>query len=518
MSIYSRLIKFYLAINLDKNEKFFIKKNLKKNSYNFLKKNYLFQLPTDYYYLCYYKIFIKENFLENKNLYGLWPYIIHYQGKKSIFTSFFKKIYLKIYDYFIKKKWSILYSSIGIKKIFDLSNDNKLERKICKYRSIRVMSSLKSKSDLLKVNFLGINIGDLIYDSYLRYRGNADLDIKDNYLRYIIYKSFLAVFKIKRLMKDYKFNLFHTSYTSYINHGVPVRFLVKKKGITILSGKEISHYNKRVTKKDLLDIADYKNFKKKFIKLENKKNKVRIGLNTFDKKFKKFSNNLGTELFFDTYKADEIDLNNFKIIKNVNGVVFLHDFFDANHAVGKSIFADYYEWTIFTLNCIKRFNLKIAIKPHPNTFFNKKDSVLTYKELKKNFSDLLWLDYKFPNSVLFKKIKFGVSVQGSVLGELAYHNIPSISCGDNPAVKFNLSYKAKSIKDYKDLLLNGEKLKVKHTKNDLGSYIYMYYLYQKDAYPTLSRKINLKTIPFQDNLRLLSSGLIKFENLYRKHI
>ena len=516
MEIFTKLIKFYLSIKLDKNEKFFIRKNFKEiNNNDLKKKNYLFQLPTDYYYLCYYKIFIKENCLENKNLYGLWPYILHYQGE-DYFFSFFKKIYLKIYNYFLKKKWSILYSSIGITKILDLSNNNSEEKKKSRHHSIRVINGLKSKTDVLKINFLGINIGELIYDTYLRYRGKADLDIKDNYLKDIIYKSFLAVFKMRRIMKHYKFNFFHTSYTSYIHHGIPVRFLVKKKDIIILSGKEISHYNKRITKKNLSDIANYKDFKKIFLKLQDKKKKIKSGLRNFNFKFKKFSNNLGTEMFFDTYKSHKTNQNHFKIIKNINGVVFLHDFFDANHTVGKSIFSDYYEWTIFTLNFIKKNDLKIAVKPHPNTFFNKKDSVLTYSKLKEKFSDVIWLDYKFPNSILFRKIKFGISAQGSVLGELAYHNIPSISCGDNPAVNFNISYKAQSVKDYKKLLLNAEKLKIKHTKNDLGSYIYMYYLYQKDAFPTIARKINLKSITFQDNTKLLSSGLVKFENLYRK--
>ena len=33
---------------------------------------------------------------------------------------------------------------------------------------------------------------------------------------------------------------------------------------------------------------------------------------------------------------------------------------------------------------------------------------------------------------------------------------------------FNILYKAQSLKDYKKLLLNAKKLKIKHTKNDLG--------------------------------------------------
>ena len=120
--------------------------------------------------------------------------MLHYQGEDSLYEPF-KNIYLKIYNYFLKKKWSILYSSIGITKILDLSNNNSEEKKKSRHQSIRVINDLKSKMDVLKINFLGINVGELIYDTYLRYRGKADLDIKDNYLQDIIYKSFLAIFK-----------------------------------------------------------------------------------------------------------------------------------------------------------------------------------------------------------------------------------------------------------------------------------------------------------------------------------
>ena len=94
------------------------------------------------------------------------------------------------------------------------------------------------------------------------------------------------------------------------------------------------------------------------------------------------------------------------------------------------IFEDFFKWTIYTLDLIREFNLKIGIKPHPN---QTNESQQIVAKLKSKYRDLNWIDESISNNVLLgSKIKFGVSVYGSIIGELAYFNKFSITCGNNP--------------------------------------------------------------------------------------
>ena len=72
----------------------------------------------------------------------------------------------------------------------------------------------------------------------------------------------------------------------------------------------------------------------------------------------------------------------------IKGVVFLHDFYDAPHYYGSMIFNDHYEWTNHILNFIKKNNLSIGVKIHPNAVF---DSNKIYELFKKIYPNIVWI-------------------------------------------------------------------------------------------------------------------------------
>jgi hypothetical protein len=140
--------------------------------------------------------------------------------------------------------------------------------------------------------------------------------------------------------------------------------------------------------------------------------------------------------------------------------------------------------------------------------------VKLYKRLKNRYKNLIWLDKNYSNKLIFKKIKFGISATGTVLFDLAYHNIKSISCGNHPGTNFNFTINAKTKNKYKEILLNIDNIKKpEYTKNDLLVYNFLYYHFNNDAFPSISRKINLKKIDFSN-----SNGLIEFIKQYNNYV
>ena len=138
-----------------------------------------------------------------------------------------------------------------------------------------------------------------------------------------------------------------------------------------------------------------------------------------------------------------------KSIKNhisFEGVLFLHDFYDAHKLYGEVLFNDFYEWAIYTLDIIRENNLKIAIKPHP---YQVPESLKFQKKLKSKYNDLIWLDPLISNKTLINsRIKYGITHHGTVISELAYFKINCIFCAENPISAFDIGHFAKDKSHY----------------------------------------------------------------------
>ena len=95
-------------------------------------------------------------------------------------------------------------------------------------------------------------------------------------------------------------------------------------------------------------------------------------------------------------------------------------------------------------------------------------------ELKRRYNDLIWLDEKLSNKLIFQNIKFGVSATGTILFELAWHDVVPISCGQSPYSYFNFTLNAKTKEQYYKFLSTGNKLKKKKTKKNKLALFYFY--------------------------------------------
>lgn len=139
----------------------------------------------------------------------------------------------------------MLYRAIGIES-FEKINTPLIFLK--KYQTKKYKRFLNQKN-FFNFNINGVKIGDILYDTYLRFRAQPTLLIKDYFLHKLIISSNLILLKLDKLYKKYKFKFFFTSYTSYIHHGLPVRYFLKKK-VKVFSGKNTSQYNKKISKND----------------------------------------------------------------------------------------------------------------------------------------------------------------------------------------------------------------------------------------------------------------------------
>tara|TARA_A100001015_G_C15044400_1_gene742437 strand:- start:3269 stop:4810 length:1542 start_codon:yes stop_codon:yes gene_type:complete len=488
----NKIIFYRKQLFLDKNEKFFFDNKI---SNSFIKKKIIFECFNDYYTLLMFKTLIKENF-PKENFFGIWPHVIHpYPHHVKNYFSIIHTIKNLIFFSLIKRKWLGFYENLGISNIIKIDNIKYKDKISLKKNAYKIFINLKNKKDVLKIKINCIPVGDLIYDTYLRFKSVPTLDIKDKFLFKIIYKAIVMIHALNKFYKLNPVEIYFTSYSSYIHHGIPVRFFLNKK-VKVYScvKKYLNNSINRLTLSHYRHSKNFLNFKNDFEKLKNKNIKIRYAKSLLNKKFKGINEKSAINLKVNTYK---LPIRNYKYFDNINGVLFLHDFFDAPHDLKFSLFEDFYEWAIFTLDFIEKHNLKIGVKFHPNT---KPESLHVNNYLKSKYKNIIWIDTKISNLSLFNKknIKFGVSVGGTVLHELVFYKKYPIYLAENPISSFKIVPQINSLKAYKDALINGHKKKIsKKSKIEICKLYYMYIVNQKNASNInikISNEIDLKAI------------------------
>ena len=500
----------------DQNEKkminFFSNLNNKENNKFKKKKKILVSVIHDYYWLCRVAL-AKNNEFKDYELIGYWPQIIKSENKSdNKFVYFSKKILRPLHWFLIKKKWFNFYKKIGIDKIITPEDLKKKYEKEINYNKINnkfinLKKKIKTKKDIHKIKIDNIYVGDLIYDTYIRFGNVPTVNIDDKYLDYIIYNTIRYIAIFEKFSKN--IDIFFSVYSTYVQHGLPVRTFLKNRRKVITDGN--NQYFKFLTKKDYYHVENYKNFRKDFKKIKEKKNCLNISKklikNYFFNKKNKSSiySYLNKNLFNNTINRK---------IKNLDGVIFLPNFFEAQREWGNILFNDFYEWIFFIIDLLKKTNLKFMIKPHPNINSINKESKIVIEEIKLRYPEIKWLSPNESNYTIFNSIKFGISMWGSVLWELAYFNKIAISCGDHPAKNYNFIFLPKNLKELKKLILNLNKIKNKnYKKKDIYEYIYMYILRDNDAFKNSARKLKLKTINWEN-----SNSLNVFLKRYSKKL
>ncbi len=507
-----RLLKLKKRIFLDANDKKFIETFKKPEIFQTNKDIVIVELHEGNYAFVNTFLLLKNKKFKGKTIIGIWTFCLKKEFGLINNLKFFINVFIQ---YLIKKKWSKLYKSIGINKIYFFNDDFKNNYGISESNFIKKNLKIKKKEKILKIKYNKILVGDLIYDYYLRFFRKTTFQTDDIYAYKKILKYAQNIFERlsqikKELGKNIKYYIAQQS--AYLQHGIPLRFFLKNKIKAIGGIYNVNTYVKEFTLDWPYDSQNIKTLKSNFKKLDNKKEKIKLANQRLENKF---SGKKVAELFEikNPYRTSK------KRIENIDLIIFLPGFDDAPHIYGKQVFNDFHEWIYETLNFLSKTDARVAIKPHPFTTWG---SQVFTEELKIKFSNFIWLDKKTSNKDIFKKKPiFGINPYGNVLHEMAYNKVIPISIGSNPHISYNFVFTPKTKKQYFKLLKLGinKKLKLpKNYKSEILEWYYMYYIHNYDIFENLHRKLNLKSIRPADHdedlnvLKMFNKKYIKILN------
>jgi len=316
------------------------------------------------------------------------------------------------------------------------------------------------------LEYRNISIGDLVIDTYLRYKPSAHFDKNDKFAFEIVNQALSDVDDSISFFSENKITHYLTSYTTYIQHGIPVRVALKL-GLNVFAFGE--RFGKKLTHNDWSHVASGSDYKLREKTLKNNKDKLIIAESLLNNRM------LGI-------KDDALNYlkNNVKIMDSNTKleagsvVIFLHDFFDSPHIYNNIIYQDFSVWLSETINILNKKKIKFYLKEHPNQI---EDSENYVKYLKNKNPEYEWLDKSTSNrSIAQNAIRYAITVYGTVAHEMAFMGIPTICCADNPHHAYNFVYQARDSKHYEQLIetLDRNMIDPDQLRSEAISFYYMH--------------------------------------------
>ncbi len=340
-----------------------------------------------------------------------------------------------------------------------------------------------------------IYIGDLVYDSYIRYNLSF---LKKNITFKLLLKIFISIFKfnlIKNLLIKKKIKYVVCEGGGYANlSGLTAR---------IAANLKINIYSISYDRKNNFTLIDQNKLKsdpnaKGRIRRFKKTHILQSTKNLTEKKLNKFisDRNFGKITTIRTNKFDILNSNknkNFynkkKFIKkvfnsnNLNKKIVLiaaHVFSDCPHLDGENyIFNDYYDHYTQTLDYIKNNNLDDVywiIKPHPSTKRYSEDNIATSYAKNLNFRNFGICPKDISTDNLVNICDNVITVTGTIALEFAVKGKLSINAGITQYSRFNITMDHYNQKSYFKSLENINKIKKLSVKQTIFAKKIFYFL------------------------------------------
>ncbi len=321
------------------------------------------------------------------------------------------------------------------------------------YRAFVCWRRLTTRDSLIALVIDDVPVGDLVNDSFLRFKPAATVDLADFYLCLVIWQAYRDVRRARKYFTFVKPKLYLTSYTTYVQHGIAVRVALQC-GVKVFSFCNYQELAKKLSYTDWVHTKNPDDYADNFSKLEHQEQRLVEADVALTLRMAGINDNAIAYMKKSAY-AESVES-----IPDVRGalVIFLHDFFDSPHVYRDMVFPDFWEWVCFTIETLQKANTRFFIKPHPN---QTDRSVGVLNQLKQLYPNVSIISSNISNKQLVQAgLACAVTVYGTVAHEMAYLGVPTIACARHPHVNFDFCQTAKNKQDYARLLSESTDIKL----------------------------------------------------------
>lgn len=348
-----------------------------------------------------------------------------------------------------------------------------------------IFAGLRSKRDVVEIRVEGMLLGDLIYDTYLRFLSASTVELQDSRLRDFIRDALLIFFTARDFFARHQVVAVLADHTVYIGCGVLAR-LAAQQGVPL--------YHVYYTPSFFLERLEcgvpgmpirwpWWRYRELFAELpaaeqEAARERGRASLtarlsgqvqSAVLRSHSAYGAGAGARLLSTSDKP--------KIL------VMLHDFCDAVHVFRDLLFVDFVDWIYFLLSRAAQTPFEWYVKPHPNlrdparAAMNATNDAMV-AQLQRDFPRVQFLPPGASNRQLVDEgIDALFTVYGTAGHELAYLGVPVVNAGDNPHIAYTFNYHPKSLDEYAALIARAGSLPPPAAPGEIEEYHYMNYFY-----------------------------------------
>ena len=392
------------------------------------------------------------------------------------------------------------------------------------------------RSFIYKFKVSDINIGDIIYDRYIR---NDFSFVKANYYNFKLIRIYLftiyKVFWIENYLKKRNVKLIIVNTHVYANNYSIAYKLAKKLGINLLYLKDfqITYFKNGLINKETDPRAITKKKLNKFKFSNNEKKEIKKYMS------KRVSGQLAHFDVKNAFGSKKKLINNFlkknKVrIKHFSKVILLasHSLSDANHfhhEIGSfSPFKDYYSQLVETLEFAKNnSDILFFVRPHPSSNFWKEEGLIKKLLLNYKYKNIHLLDKRINTDDAIKISDTVITVYGTIGIETAsFYKKKPILAGNSVYSGLGFTLDSKTKKDYfKHILSNKKKFKLNMIEQQTADKAFYYHFLKLNMdYDSViaNRDRNISYKEYFNNLNFyLKKNSLKRDRYYKelnKHI
>lgn len=377
------------------------------------------------------------------------------------------------------------------------------QRALAEQQAGEFFRALRTKSDVLAIAIDGVRLGDLIYDTYLRYTPRHTLKLDDIALRDTILDTLLIYYACRNYLAAHKVLAVIPDHTVYSQCGVLIR-LASLARIPIY----FVYYNPAFLLTRLEFDAGtiptrwpYSRFRESFAALtpdEQRRARARAR-EALDARLSGAIDHkiLASVSAYQPATAERLMPDNGR----PRALVLINDFCDGVHGYRRMLFDDCWEWMTHLLTRASETPFDWYVKPHPNVRLRGREHMnevnhRAVEELKSRFPKITFLEPSASNRQLVDEGLCAMfTMHGTAGHEFAAMGVPAVNAGDNPHIAYPFNIHAQTVEEYDDLIRRADTLSVKIDPADVEEFFYMNYFHFAERHGAPVHPVDLTVTP-----------------------
>ena len=363
--------------------------------------------------------------------------------------------YRKLYHLFNKSYSAKLHDKFSDGIVFS-TEDRYFDQKWIKKQFEDIKMRLTTPESLMELKFENIHVGDLLYDTYLRYFHQPTIENINAQILLIVEIGLNIFYNFLHFLKNNQIKALVNTYSSYIEHGLTARICLSQNTPVYTIGS-YSYILQKLSIDFPYHQINHTEFSPDKKLEEQQLNEAKsIFVRRFEGKIDPATRYMKSSAFGNRALDPTVE-KLFKIRKR-NLVIYIHDFYDSPHVNRKLIFLDLYQYLKQTLLALTKLeDTSVFVKIHPNGMPGCKEKAIELVESFHLEHFHVLPDGVSNNHIIDLKPDLIATARGTVCLEMAYFGIPTVALFDNLYANFPFTHTCYDKESYFAILKGEQK-------------------------------------------------------------